>query len=179
MVVSFKSINPRYSYAKIDENNYVVETAEKIVISDNALTGSYYFSNKKVFEKSAKKLILDYETGKLNAKEVYLSLLYNNIIKDNGKIKLYTLDKYNSFGTPEELQIYLDKINHQVKGHSGCIIKQNIYNNKIIIEKYTDDINYISRLKKQEEKQTIFYNFIEKYKIKNICVPKVIYSNYT
>ncbi len=39
-LVSFNSTDPRYSYALTDENDFVIKTAEKEVISNNALCGA-------------------------------------------------------------------------------------------------------------------------------------------
>ena len=43
-LVSFQSNMSKYSYAQIDENNNVLRTAEKEVISNHALCGAYFFS---------------------------------------------------------------------------------------------------------------------------------------
>lgn len=42
-LVSFQSNMSKYSYAQIDENNNVLRTAEKEVISNHALCGAYFF----------------------------------------------------------------------------------------------------------------------------------------
>ncbi len=94
-LVSFESNKPIYSYAKINENNDVIETAEKIVISNNAICGAYLFNSGKEFKDAYSKV--DYK----NSKEKYISLLFNYV---KGKIKLFKLDYYASFGTPLELE---------------------------------------------------------------------------
>jgi hypothetical protein len=38
------------------------------------------------------------------SKELYLSLLYNILLEQGGKVQLHHLSHYRSFGTPEELQ---------------------------------------------------------------------------
>ena len=52
-LVSFESCNPKYSYAEVDENNRVICTAEKKVISNHALCGAYFFSVASGFLKAA------------------------------------------------------------------------------------------------------------------------------
>lgn len=103
MLLSFESNDPRYSYAAV-ENDIVTRTAEKNVISNNALVGAYYFNTANDFFDSAFNL---FENNKLSdIKEYYVSLLYNYLIKSGKIIKLHKVDSLYSFGTPEELARY-------------------------------------------------------------------------
>jgi len=103
-LLTFEADNPRYSYAKIDDCNIVTETAEKKVISHNAITGAYFFAKAKEFKLAAKELL----DRPLNEEmpEYYLSLLYNILIDEGKKIQAAYVDEFESFGTPEELAIY-------------------------------------------------------------------------
>lgn len=114
-LLTFFADNPRYSYALIGENNRVTETREKQVISNHAITGSYYFAYSTHFINSAKKLI----GYKLNEKmpEYYLSLLYNILIDEGKQIQAAFVDAFASFGTPEELSDY-QKNNKEKQGYS-------------------------------------------------------------
>ena len=109
MLLSFKSDNPRYSYALV-KDGIVVKTAEKCVISDNALVGAYYFNTSQDFIHAANKLLE--ESSLSEVKEYYVSLLYNYIINDGKSVLLYSVDSMNSFGTPEELDEYKHKSVH-------------------------------------------------------------------
>lgn len=103
MLLSFKSDDKRYSYAEV-KNGLVVRTAEKNVISNNALVGAYYFNTPYDFINAAQKLI---DHNKLSdIREYYVSLLYNYLIKDNRAVKIFEVDSLYSFGTPEELARY-------------------------------------------------------------------------
>lgn len=104
MLVSFTSDNPRYSYAEVDDNNNVIRTAEKQVISNHALCGAYFFSTGKGFLSAAHRLM---DEPNFNKPEYYVSLLYNYLLKDGEKVKLATMEEYYSYGTPEELKRYL------------------------------------------------------------------------
>ena len=42
-ILTFKSTHPKWSYAKVDKNNFVTEVAEKKPISTNATAGLYYW----------------------------------------------------------------------------------------------------------------------------------------
>jgi NDP-sugar pyrophosphorylase family protein len=97
-VVYFKSTSPRYSYARL-KGREVLETAEKIVLSDCALAGCYFFSSAKIFAQKAQEA-LDQDMQA----EPYIAPLYNSLIKDGYKIEGFPVSRYVSFGTPEELQ---------------------------------------------------------------------------
>ena len=104
LLVSFDANEPRYSYAEIDENNVVLRTAEKEVISNHALCGAYFFSKADSFLYAANKLLNEVN---FNKPEFYVSLLYNYLIQRGETIKLVKLDEYFSYGTPEELKQYV------------------------------------------------------------------------
>lgn len=104
-LVSFQSNNSRYSYART-ENNRVVQTAEKEVISSNALIGAYFFASGSTFLQAANQLLLDNNHMKA---EFYVSLLYNYLIRNDEPVYLSNCEQYLSYGTPEELNANLDK----------------------------------------------------------------------
>lgn len=103
-LVSFYSNEPRYSYAEIGENGYVVRTAEKEVISSHALCGAYLFSSGKRFRQIAHQLL---DEPVFTKPEYYVSLLFNYLLKDGEKVELAPMEEYYSYGTPEELSRYL------------------------------------------------------------------------
>ncbi|MFR9545220.1 MAG: glycosyltransferase family 2 protein [Rikenellaceae bacterium] len=103
-LVSFKSNDPRYSFAELNEDGFVIRTAEKEPISDNALCGAYFFSSGLSFKQIAHQLLDE----PLFAKpEYYVSLLYNYMLKAGERVYLAPLDEYYSYGTPEELKKFL------------------------------------------------------------------------
>lgn len=103
-LVSFESSEPRYSYAALDENGYVIRTAEKEVISSHALCGAYFFSSGKRFKEVSHQLLNEPEFKK---PECYVSLLYNYLLSAGETVRLARMEEYYSYGTPEELQRYL------------------------------------------------------------------------
>lgn len=103
-LVSFKSNEPRYSYAEVGEDGFVIRTAEKEVISDNALCGAYFFSSAKRFKQVAHQLL---DEPIFSKPEYYVSLLYNYLLAAGEKVFLSPLDEYYSYGTPEELKRFL------------------------------------------------------------------------
>ena len=103
MLLSFHSDDKRYSYAEV-KNGLVVRTAEKNVISNNALVGAYYFNTTYDFINAAQELIDHNKLSDIH--EYYVSLLYNYLIKNDRTVKIFEVDSLYSFGTPEELSRY-------------------------------------------------------------------------
>lgn len=103
-LVSFESQDARYSYAEIDCENHVLRTAEKEVISTHALCGAYFFSTARDFLTAAHRLLNE---PKCSKPEFYLSLLYNYLLSDKQDVRLFPMEQYYSYGTPEELKQYL------------------------------------------------------------------------
>lgn len=103
-LVSFESDDPKYSYAAVDKNGYVVRTAEKEVISRHALCGAYFFSSGKRFKQIAHKLLCEPVFTK---PEFYVSLLFNYLLRDGEKVLISPMETYYSYGTPEELKQHL------------------------------------------------------------------------
>lgn len=107
-LVSFESDNPRYSYAKIDETGRVLRTAEKEPISTHALCGAYFFGSGKDFKRIAHQLLEDGTHGKA---EFYVSLLYNYLLAEGKVVRLASMEEYYSYGTPEELLLFINEQN--------------------------------------------------------------------
>lgn len=103
---SFTSQEPRFSFAKLDSNNNVIEVAEKKAISKHALTGLYHFKDPQDFIKAAENAIMNQETVK---NEYYIAPLYNKLISDKKKLTIDIVDNYNILGTPEELESFLNQ----------------------------------------------------------------------
>lgn len=103
-LVSFESDSPKYSYAEVDNNNVVLRTAEKEVISNHALCGAYFFSSGRRFKQIAHQLMNEQNFAK---PEYYVSLLYNYLIAAGEKVYLAPMEEYYSYGTPEELKRYM------------------------------------------------------------------------
>lgn len=104
LLVSFESNLPKYSYAEVDNNNQVIRTAEKEVISNHALCGAYFFSSAKSFLSAAHRLL---DEPNFKKPEYYVSLLYNYLLSNGEIVKIAPMYAYMSYGTPEELKMYL------------------------------------------------------------------------
>jgi dTDP-glucose pyrophosphorylase len=99
----FYATDPRYSYARLDNEGYVIETAEKRVISDLALTGLYHFNHAGDFVDVAKFAI---EQNRRVNNEFYIAPLYNDLIARGRRFIVDPVLEIHVLGTPEELQIF-------------------------------------------------------------------------
>lgn len=104
VVFEDKTRNPKWSFAKLDDNQYVCEVAEKKPISDLATAGIYYFAKGSDFVKYAEQMVKEKYT--IN-NEYYVAPVYNYMIRDEKKINTFMIDKFWPTGTPEELEYYL------------------------------------------------------------------------
>ena len=98
--------DPKWSFAKIDENNFVTEVKEKVVISEYATVGIYFYTKGKEFVNAAIDMIIENERIK---NEFYTCPTYNYIIAENKKIGIYNIDfeQMHGIGTPDDLNIYM------------------------------------------------------------------------
>tara|TARA_A100001035_G_scaffold280327_1_gene285540 strand:+ start:318 stop:1694 length:1377 start_codon:yes stop_codon:yes gene_type:complete len=103
-IVTFESTHPKWSYAKVGDDGYVNEVAEKNPISDNATVGIYYWKKGSDYVKYAEEMIQ--KDIRVN-NEFYVCPVYNQAIEDNKKIKIHKIDKMWGLGTPEDLNTYL------------------------------------------------------------------------
>jgi HAD superfamily hydrolase (TIGR01509 family) len=107
-IVTFKDTHPKWSFAKVDENDVVVEVAEKKPISDNATVGYYYWKHGSDFVKYAEQMIR--KNIRIN-NELYVCPVYNEAIADGKVIRTHLIEKMWSLGTPEDLKYYLENFN--------------------------------------------------------------------
>ena len=103
-ILTFEAIHPKWSYAKVDENNLVTEVAEKKVISKNATTGIYYWKKGNDYVKYAEQMIK--KNIRVN-NEFYVCPVFNEAILDKKKIIIDQVDKMYGLGTPEDLNNFL------------------------------------------------------------------------
>jgi len=104
MLLSFRSREPRYSYAEVVCGR-VVRTVEKQPISDHALIGAYGFGSGRIFFAAAHQIVeRNLRTGN---GEFYVSSVYNNLIANGFLVRLAEAERYWSMGTPEELRACL------------------------------------------------------------------------
>ena len=105
-LLTINSDRPCYSYANVDEDGFLIETREKEVISNHAITGVYYFKNLEQFKDSTIDLIVESDLSK---GEFYMSNVYNHLRKVTNKIGVFDIKHFDCVGTPEQLKEYIER----------------------------------------------------------------------
>ena len=96
----------KWSFARLDKNDLVVEVKEKVAISDIATVGIYLFTKGRYFVDAAVDMIIN--NDRIN-NEFYTCPAYNYSIRSGGKIGIYNIDfhQMHGIGTPSDLKLYL------------------------------------------------------------------------
>ena len=105
-ILTFDSSHPKWSYAKVDKNNFVIEVAEKKPISNHATVGIYYWKKGSDYVKYADQMIK--KNIRVN-NEFYVCPVFNEAVQDSKKIVIKDVDNMWGIGTPEDLNYYLSK----------------------------------------------------------------------
>lgn len=99
ILLTFLSNNPKFSFVAKNNQGNVTRTAEKEVISNEAICGCYYFRNKKIFMDVAEEYLT-----KCNYSEYFMSGVYNIMLAKKMAVKSIQTDFHVSFGVPEEYE---------------------------------------------------------------------------
>lgn len=106
-IVTFPATHPKWSFAKLGEDGYVSEVAEKKPISEHATAGIYYWKHGSDYVKYAEQMI---EKNIRTNNEFYVCPVYNEAIEDGKKIRIKEILVENMWGlgTPEDLNYFLE-----------------------------------------------------------------------
>ena len=104
-ILTFKATHPKWSYAKVNDDGFVSEVAEKNPISDNATVGIYYWKKGSDYVKYAEQMI---EKNIRTNNEFYVCPVFNEAIGDNKKIRIKEIEGMWGIGTPEDLNYFLE-----------------------------------------------------------------------
>ena len=106
-IVTFPATHPKWSFAKLGEDGYVCEVAEKKPISEHATAGIYYWKHGSDYVKYAEQMI---EKNIRVNNEFYVCPVYNEAIGDGKKIRIKEIEKSDMWGlgTPEDLNYFLE-----------------------------------------------------------------------
>lgn len=101
-IVTFPSGKDHHSYVRTDASGTITEIAEKRVISNQAVTGVYYFHDGAAFAAHADAVV----RGNIRwGGEFYVSTVIERMVEAG--IRVRTLDAASAMlGTPEELQLF-------------------------------------------------------------------------
>jgi len=102
-VIAYRSANPMDSYAKIDANGRVAETAEKVLISDTATAGLYYFRRGRDFVSAARTMLTSRRDQSV---ELFVNPCFNELIRQGKTVLAYPIrrDEKIEMGTPDDLR---------------------------------------------------------------------------
>lgn len=103
-IVTFTATHPKWSFAKVDDNGFVSEVAEKNPISNVATVGIYYWKNGSDYVKYAEQMIA--KNIRTN-NEFYVAPVFNEAITDNKKIRTKNIERMWGIGTPSDLEYFL------------------------------------------------------------------------
>jgi dTDP-glucose pyrophosphorylase len=106
MIFKEPTLNKKWSYVKLDNNGFVIETKEKNAISDCATVGIYYFNKGIDFVNSALDMIVRNDRSN---NEFYVCPAFNYLILNGGKIITHEIckEEMHGLGTPEDLDSYI------------------------------------------------------------------------
>lgn len=103
-IVTFTATHPKWSFAKLDENGFVTQIAEKNPISDVATVGIYYWAKGSNYVKYAEQMI----SKNIRANnEFYVCPVFNEAIEDGKGIKSFHIERMWGLGTPEDLDYFI------------------------------------------------------------------------
>jgi capsule biosynthesis phosphatase len=97
----FRGTGNKWSYAEMDEQGLITEVREKVAISPFASTGTYYFRSSVQLIDLIQQAMSRGET--VNG-EYYIGPLYNVMAAQGQPIKGVEVERFISFGTPEDLR---------------------------------------------------------------------------
>lgn len=112
-IITFPATHPKWSYAKIGNDGYVAEVAEKKPISEHATVGIYFWKKGSDYVKYAEQMI-DKNIRVNN--EFYVCPVFNEAIQDGKKIRIKEIEKDGMWGigTPEDLNYFLEHYSGEV-----------------------------------------------------------------
>lgn len=96
-LLTFRSRDPRFSFAALREDGSVIRTAEKDPISDRAICGAYYFGSVRTFREGAARYLKT-----CTQREFFMSGVYNELLAAQRRVAALDTQLHISFGTPEE-----------------------------------------------------------------------------
>ena len=105
-ILTFEATHPKWSFAKLGNDGFVSEVAEKKPISNIATAGIYYWAHGSNYVKYAEQMI---EKDIRTNNEFYVCPVYNEAIQDGKKVKIFQIEKMWGLGTPEDLEVFLKR----------------------------------------------------------------------
>jgi len=120
--------NPQmYGWVKVDGNNTAESVSVKVPISDtpkedHAIVGAFYFKKARYFQEALKTLVQ--KNIRVN-NEFYVDSLMNEMILQNHTVKVFEVDHYLCWGTPNDYEtfVYWQSFFHKCDWHPYVLAK--------------------------------------------------------
>ena len=112
-ILTFEATHPKWSYARLNEDGFVVEVAEKKPISKHATVGVYFWRRGSDYVRSAESMIQ--KNIRVN-NEFYVCPVYNEALLEGARVKTFHIEKMWGLGTPEDLDVFLK---HEINFSQG------------------------------------------------------------
>ncbi len=123
-IITFPSVHPRWSFARVDQSGAVVEAAEKRLISRRAIAGFYYFKHGREFVRAVKASI---RNSRSTHGHYYISPALNEVVLEGGKVGVYDIphEHYQSFYSPQRIEHY-ERVrqNYTIASIAGASVKR-------------------------------------------------------
>jgi HAD superfamily hydrolase (TIGR01509 family) len=104
-IVTFKNTHPKWSYARVGEDGFVAEVAEKKPISNDATVGVYFWKHGSDYVRCAEQMIA--KDIRVN-NEFYVCPVFNEAIQEGKKVRIKEIQRMWGIGTPEDLDYFLE-----------------------------------------------------------------------
>lgn len=108
-VPCFKSVGDHWSFVRLGDDGWAVESAEKRRISEHATIGFYWFRTAALYSELYARHFA--EGGGQEANERYIAPMYKSLIEEGGKVSIASLpvDAVHVLGTPDEVEAFAGK----------------------------------------------------------------------
>lgn len=109
--VCFDSVHPKWSFVRLDNQNKIIETAEKRPLSRNAIAGLYFFRHGADFISAAMRTIE--KDARVNG-QFYVSSTLNQLVLEGKDMGTYNIPNsvYHNFYSPHKLKEYEERQNN-------------------------------------------------------------------
>jgi NDP-sugar pyrophosphorylase family protein len=108
LIMTMRADDPKWSFARLDDDGLVAEVVEKVVVSDEATVGIYNFAHGADYVRAADAMIAADE--RVNG-EFYVAPTYNPLLAEGARIAVYNVGRVESgmygLGTPADLEAFL------------------------------------------------------------------------
>jgi len=103
--ICFESVHPKWSFVRLDEEDKIVETAEKHPLSRDAIAGFYYFRKGSDFVRSAMAMIK--KDASVNG-SYFIAPVINELVLESKNLEIFRIPSasYHNFYSPHTIKEY-------------------------------------------------------------------------